>query len=119
MRVILSFSIVTGSLTLTLTGALLPDFRTSGAHIDFAGVARVELVVGEVRAQVLAAGVERGGLAGECGAGVDEIETADGEIDDGLEAGLVAGLFLIFGSGMLVLPSAKTMMFACGVSTSR
>ena len=77
------------------------------------------MVVGEVRAQVLAGGVERGWLVRRTHAAVDEVELADREIDDRLEAGLVAGFFLTFGAGILVWPSGKTMTLACGVSTSR
>ena len=92
--VILSFSMVSGSLTSTSSAGLGPDCTYSG-EMSISPVYRAgSALYAELRAQVRAAGIELGLVIGESDDAIAQIEAANGQIDDGLHAGLAVALGL-------------------------
>ena len=60
------------------------------ADIDFSGIAGHDGIEAERGAEIFAADIQGRGAIGERDGAVAQIELADGEIDDGLEGGLIA-----------------------------
>ena len=74
-----------------IQGSVSGGGQVERAHIDFADVAGGRLLVIQARAQIFTAGVEMGLSLREDEAAIAQIEAANGEIDDGLQAARIAG----------------------------
>src|ERR1700730_12495963 len=79
-------------LDIDIEGRVVTRPHMERAHIDLAAVTRMERVIRQVRAQVVALAIEIDFSPGEEKAAVLQIEAAHGEIDNRLQAGLIAAV---------------------------